>query len=306
MTHRAQATPIQRSAAANATPAKIPVRITHPERIVYTNLGLSKGDVATYYAAVAERMLAELADRPLSLLRCPGGIGESCFFQKHLAQNIGDHVHRLRIRDSAGTNTYFSVSDVAGLLELVQMNAIEFHPWAARTDDVEHCDRIVFDLDPDTAVEWKRVIAAARDIRARLGELGLESFVRTSGGKGLHVVVPLAPAAPWGNARDFSAAFAETMSARSPDAYVARAGEKNRSGRIFIDWMRNGRGATSVASYSLRARAEAGIAMPVAWAQLGRVSGGAMFALPRALKRLPADPWRDIAKVRQALPRSSK
>ncbi len=251
-------------------------------------------------------MLAELAERPLSLLRCPGGIGESCFFQKHLAQNIGDHVHRLRIRDSAGTNTYFSVSDAAGLLELVQMNAIEFHPWGARTSDVEHCDRIVFDLDPDTAVEWKRVIAAARDIRARLGELGLESFVRTSGGKGLHVVVPLAPAAPWSDARDFSAAFAEAMSARSPDAYVARAGEKNRRGRIFIDWMRNGRGATSVASYSLRARAEAGIAMPVAWAQLGRVSGGAMFTLPRALKRLPADPWRDIAKVRQALPRSAK
>jgi len=291
---------------ATPSPAADAPRITHPERIVFAELGVSKADVAAYYSAVAERMLAEVADRPLSLLRCPGGIGESCFFQKHLAQNIGDHVQRLRIRDSAGVNDYFSVSDAAGLLELVQMNAIEFHPWGARSDDVEHCDRIVFDLDPDSAVAWPRVISAARDLRAELRALGLESFVRTSGGKGLHVVVPLAPAAPWDDARKFSAAFAEAMSERHPEAYVARAGEKNRRDRIFIDWMRNGRGATSVASYSLRARPDAGIAMPVSWTQLARITSGSMYALPGALKRLPKDPWHGIEKIKQALPRTRK
>ena len=159
------------------------VRITHPERVVFKKLGLTKGDVAAYYATVAERMLPELANRPLSLLRCPDGVGKECFFQKHITQNVGAHVQRVRIRENSGTGIYFSVSDAAGLLELVQMNALEFHPWGAHADDVEHCDRIVFDLDPDRRLEWKRMIAAARRqsaarenrtriVRAHLGRQG--------------------------------------------------------------------------------------------------------------------------------------
>jgi bifunctional non-homologous end joining protein LigD len=254
---------------------------------------------------VAGQMLPELANRPLSLLRCPDGVGKECFFQKHIMQNIGAHVQRVRIRENLGTGIYFSVGDATGLLELVQMNALEFHPWGAHADDVEHCDRIVFDLDPDPRLDWKRMIAAARDVRAQLEKIGLESFVRTSGGKGLHVVVPLNPGASWDAAREFSGAFARTMSELKRAEYVATAGEKNRRGRIFIDWLRNGRGATSVASYTLRARPEGGIAMPLSWTQLGRVTSGDEFTIARVLKLLPshADPWKKIGGIRQKLPK---
>ena len=293
-----------KKSAPRAAPSTADYHLTHPERVVFAKLGITKGDVARYYAAVAERMLPELANRPLSLLRCPDGVGKECFFQKHIGQNIGKHVERVRIRESSGVGTYFSVNDAAGLLELVQMNALEFHPWGAQVDDVEHCDRMVFDLDPDRSVTWQQIVAAARDVKAQLAKVGLESFVRTSGGKGLHVVVPLEPAAAWDDAREFSGSFARAMSELAPDKYVATAGEKNRRGRIFIDWLRNGRGATSVASYSLRARAEGGIAMPLTWTQLGRSTSGSMYSIAGALKAPVAkrDPWEGIAALKQKLP----
>jgi bifunctional non-homologous end joining protein LigD len=280
------------------------VRITHPERVVFARLGASKADVAAYYRAVAPRMLTEIAGRPLAVLRCPDGAAKACFFQKHLAGNLGKHVHGVAIRDSSGMQQYLYVDDALGLLELVQMNAIEFHPWGARVADPDAADRVVFDLDPHAGVAWPRVVAAARALRRRLEALGLASFVRTTGGKGLHVVVPLDPPAPWPRVREFARAFATQMAQRHADEFVATAGEEKRQGRIFIDWLRNARGATAVASYSWRARADAGVAMPLAWSQLGTLAAANAFTIANAARALARrrDPWQGIDRLVQSLP----
>ena len=303
-------TPVGKSAVRKTTvrktAAKKPatLKVSHAERSVYGEAGISKGDVAAYYSAVAPWILPEIGDRPLSVLRCPNGVGKPCFVQKHIKPGIGDHVYPVTIREDGETREYISVRDEEGLLELVQMNVLEFHPWGAKADDIEHCDRIVFDLDPHPTVEWKRVIAAARDLKDQLESIGLESFVRTSGGKGLHVVVPLDPPSAWDNVRHFTQSVAQAMSALRPKEYVAVAGERNREDRIFIDWLRNGRGATSVGSYSLRARDRAGVAMPLAWSELGRIRSGDQFTFENALQRVKTkpDPWQRIGHVKQSLP----
>ncbi len=286
------------------TKKSTPLKVTHSERTVFGDAGFTKGDVADYYRRVAARMLPEIADRPLSVLRCPNGVGAACFVQKHVKPGMGDHVYPVRVEEDGDVRDYISVRDAEGLIDLVQMNVLEFHPWGARSDDVEHCDRIVFDLDPHPTVEWKRVIAAARDLREQLASIGLMSFVRTSGGKGLHVVVPLRPAADWDVAKQFAKSVAQAMSTLRPAEYVAVAGQKNRTGKIFIDWLRNSRGATSVGSYSVRARAQAGVAMPLAWNQLARLKRGDQFTMSNALTWIAAhdDPWHDIDSIDQTLP----
>ncbi len=179
------------------------VTITHPERVVFPIMRISKSDVADYYRAVAPLIVAEIARRPLSLLRCPDGAGGDCFFQKHKGRHLGAHIKAIALQQKSGTVDYLYVEDIAGLLELVQMNTLELHPWGAQVDDPEHPDRLVLDLDPGEEVAWPGVVAAAREIRARLRAAGLESAVRLSGGKGLHVVVPIVPEASWDQARDF-------------------------------------------------------------------------------------------------------
>jgi len=288
---------------AGAEPAVV---ITHPERVVFAGLGVTKGDVADYYRQVAPWMLAEVRDRPLSVLRCPDGAGGGCFFQKHLGTRLGTHVRGVRLRDSTGQQQYLCIDDAQGLLELVQMNTLEFHPWGAHARTTTRADRIVFDLDPHAGIAWPAVAGAALLVRDHLSSLGLTSFARTSGGKGMHVVVPVNPPAPWPGVRRFARAMAEALAARHPDRFVAVAGEDKRVGRIFIDWLRNSRGATSVASYSLRARADAGVAMPLAWNQLRALPNAHAFTIvnaPAHLRRRRADPWRDIDGIEQALPR---
>ena len=269
-------------------------RSPHPEREVFPGTGISKGDVADYYRAVAPWLLREVAGRPVSIVRCPDGIGKQCFFQKHAGEGWGEHIHGVPIRESKGVRKYVCISDATGLLELVQMNVLELHAWGAKSSDPEHADRLVFDLDPHPTVAWTRVRAAAREVRAELESIGLQSFLRTSGGKGLHVVVPLHPPAPWEQARHFCQAVAQALSTLHPKEFVSVAGEKNREGKIFVDWLRNGRGATSVCSYSLRARQAAGVAMPLAWEELGRVRSGDQFTIKNALARIrkrASDPW---------------
>jgi bifunctional non-homologous end joining protein LigD len=283
------------------------VAITHASRLIYPEAGISKGDVAAYYTAVAPWILPELVNRPLSLLRCPGGTGAECFFQKHHAATLGGSVQAIPLKESgAGVDDYLYIRDLQGLLELVQMNTLEFHPWGARVDRPDSPDRIVFDLDPAPEVAWKAVVAAAREIRARLDEIGLESFVRTSGGKGLHVVVPFRRGPDWPTVKHFCESFAQAMVSLHPLRYIATASKAQRKDRIFIDWLRNARGATSVCSWSLRARAHAPVAMPLRWEELGRVRSGSAYDLPKALKRaagLKADPWEDLAKLQQRLPK---
>ena len=270
-------------------------RVSSPDRIVYPQLRITKQQVFDYYRAVAPRMLPELRNRPLSLVRCPDGVRGQCFFQKHHAATLGPNVRSVPIREKDGSREdYVYVDDLAGLLELVQMNVLEFHPWGARIEDVEHPDRLVFDLDPGEGVDWNAIRAAAREIRARLRDAGLEGFLRLSGGKGLHVVVPIAPEADWTTAKAFCEAFARAMEAQAPQRYVATATKARRKGVIFIDWLRNGRGATSVTNWSLRARPDAGVAVPLAWSELGRTKSGKDYPLERALRRAAgqrSDPW---------------
>ena len=288
-----------------AAPVPNAVTISHPERVVYPRQKIRKGDVADYYRAMAPWILPEIAGRPLSLLRCPQGVGNACFFQKHHGQGLGDAVRAIPLKQKSGTEDYVFVDDVQGLLQLVQMNALELHPWGATVQDPEHPDRLVFDLDPGEGVSWAQIKASARDIRARLQEVGLESFVRLSGGKGLHVVVPLQPKVGWDHAKAFCEAFAQAMAHHAPDRYVATMSKAKRTGVIFIDWLRNARGATSVCSWSLRARDSAGVAVPLRWEELGRVVAADAFPLDKALaraKRLKGDPWEGIATLKQQLP----
>lgn len=281
------------------------VAITHPERVMYPADGITKGQVADYYRRVARWLLPGLVRRPLSLLRCPQGIGGECFFQKHHAGSLGPGVHAIALAQKTGLAEDLYVDGLQGVLSLVQMNTLEFHPWGATIDDTEHPDRLVFDLDPAPEVPWDAVKAAAREIRATLARDGLASWVRTTGGKGLHVVVPVDRSAGWDRAQAFCAGLATALAERRPERYVANMRKQARQGRIFIDWLRNGRGNTSVCNWSLRARAPASVAMPLRWEELGGVASPGQFTLAVALRRaarLRSDPWAGIEAVRQRLP----
>lgn len=280
------------------------VVISSREREVFPGTGITKGEVADYYAAIADWILPWVANRPLSLVRCPQGAGAQCFFQKHHAGTLGEHVRALPIRDKSGSEDYLAIDDAAGLLELVQMNVLEFHPWGARADAPEQPDLLVFDLDPDEGVGWKEIVSAAREVRDRLADAGLDSRVRLSGGKGLHVVVPIERGPGWDEVRAFCSAFAEAMAAHQPLRFVASMSKAKRKDRIFIDWLRNARGATSVCNWSLRARPGAPVAMPLRWDELGKMESAGAYDLRKALRRaasLRADPW-ELGRIRQRLP----
>lgn len=280
-------------------------RLTHPARVVYRDGGYSKQDVFDYYVTVAAWLLPEISGRPLSVVRCPQGADRPCFFQKHHTPGL-DAVGRIALEEESGASAdSLVVDDATGLLELVQFNALEFHPWGALAASPDLADRIVFDLDPGDGVAWRDVVAAARELRLRLREAGLESFVRTTGGKGLHVVLPLNPACPWDQAKAFAQGFAQAMVELDPLRFVASAAKSRRRGRIFIDWLRNGRGATSVASFSLRARPGAPVAMPLRWEELAKLRSGAEWDIrsaPERLRRLRRHPWQGFASLRQQLP----
>jgi len=284
------------------------IAISHPDRIVFAGARLTKQDVADYYREVAPWILPEIAGRPLSLVRCPRGAGAQCFFQKHHADAFGPHVASTPLEEGGGdAASVLHIDDVGGLLELVQMNTLELHPWGARIDRPDRPDRLVFDLDPAPGIDWKVLVHAAREVRQRLARAGLESFVRLSGGKGVHVVAPIRRGPDWDRARTFCAAFAEAMAREQPLRYLATAGKARREGRIFIDWLRNARGATSVASWSLRAREGAPVAMPLRWEELGRTRGSADYDLAKALRRarrLGGHPWGDFTRLDQRLPRA--
>jgi bifunctional non-homologous end joining protein LigD len=272
-----------------AQPAPLPT-LSSPGRVVYPDAGYTKQQVFDYYLAASEQILGDISGRLLSIVRCPDGIGGQHFFQKHAGPGFGESVRRHRIRENDGDEaTYFYVDDVAGLMNLVQMNAVEIHPWGSHVTTLEQPDRLVFDLDPDTTIAWSDIKAAAREVRARLGEVGLDSYPRLSGGKGVHGVVPIQPHADWTRVRDFCEAFASAMAQQNPERYVATMSKAKREGRIFIDWLRNGRGATAIASWSLRARAGAPAAVPLTWEEFARIRRPDRYTLKDAAERpLPA------------------
>ncbi len=258
------------------------VVITHPDRVIFEG-GKTKGDLAAYYRAIAPLMLPFAAGRPVSLVRCPQGRGKQCFFQKHDSGTFGAHVHHVPIKEKdGGTEDYLYLSDAAGILACVQMGTIEFHGWGAKADAVEQPDRMIFDLDPDEGLDFADVKRAAQDIRRQLADLGLVSFAMLSGGKGVHVVVPLTPGHDWETHKDFSKRFAEALSIAEPERFVATMSKARRKGRIFIDWLRNQRGSTAVLPYSARARPGAPVAVPISWDELDGVERPNIYSIADA------------------------
>ncbi len=234
-------------------------------------------------------------NRPLALVRCPDGVGGQCFFQKHAWRGKAKEI--LEAHDPSGDEPIIAIDGLHGLLGLVQGGVLEIHPWGSRLDDLERPDLINMDLDPGPGVPWTEVVTAASEVRERLGQAGLESFVKTSGGKGLHVVAPLVPKAQWDEVKPFTKLIADAMAADSPDRYVATISKSKRGGKILVDYLRNGRGSTAVAPYSTRARPGAAISMPLAWGELGAAIGPDYFTVqnaPSRLANLDADPWGDF------------
>lgn len=287
----------------------VDITITHPDRVVYPDDGITKQDVADYYASVMAWFLPGVEGRPTSVIRCPEGTAQACFFQKHMIPGL-KHVGSAKLKEESGAQaTYIYPRDASSVIELVQFGVLEFHPWGSTIQQPDKADRVVFDLDPGADVAWDRVVAAARLVHRLLSQLGLESFLRTTGGKGLHVVVPLHPGCPWPQVKGFAQAFADTLAQAHPLEFIATASKARRNGLIYVDYLRNSRGATSVASYSLRARPGAPVAIPLRWSELGTLKSGHDFDIhsaPKRLARLRADPWVGIGKLRQDLDDVSK
>ncbi|MBO9788886.1 DNA ligase D [Xanthomonas phaseoli] len=297
--------PARKSAVATPSSAALPT-LSSPTKLIYPDIRATKRDVWDYYQAVMDHLLPQIVGRPLSIIRCPSGAEKPCFFQKHHTAGL-ERVSSVKLTEETGTNAYYLVvEDAPGLLELVQFNALEFHPWGSHADRPDVADRVVFDLDPGPDVPFAEVKRAANDIRKLLAQLELESFLRVSGGKGLHVVVPLNPGCDWEVTKRFAKGFADALAQAEPQRFIATATKRLRNKRIFVDYLRNGRGATAVASYSLRGRPGAPVALPLAWSDLSKLQRADAFTLrdvPEKLRRRRKDPWADMDRIRQNLAR---
>jgi bifunctional non-homologous end joining protein LigD len=280
------------------------VELSHPDKLLFPKDGFTKADLAEYYATVAAFMLPHLADRPITMVRCPGGIGKRCFFQKHPSEGMLESAERIAIAEETGTRDYLIVRDPRDLVELVQFDTVEIHGWGATRRDLERPDRVIFDLDPGPGVEWSVVVDTAITTRGLLAVLDLESFVQTTGGKGLHVLAPIRPHYTWPTIKSFARSIAEQIAVTAPDRYTTTAAKAARKGRIFIDYLRNARGATAVAPYSVRARAGVPVATPLDWDELPSLTGGSQFTAMNMRDRLSGlreDPWVAVSTTSQGL-----
>ncbi|MGH7232711.1 MAG: DNA ligase D, partial [Nitrospiraceae bacterium] len=301
---RAHATKRQAGRATDEYAEIAGIRLTHAARVIYPQQGLTKRDLAMYYERIAGWILPHVAGRPLTVVRCPEGQGKECFYQKHANETMLPAVKAAQIREEGGKPVpYLMVDDLPGLIALVQMGVLEMHVWGARADRVENPDRMVFDLDPDEDLPWPLVVEAANLIRDRLTKLGLASWVKTTGGKGLHVVVPLSGKQSWDEVKGFAHALADTLVKEAPDRYTSKMSKAGRAGKIFIDYLRNGRGATAVAAYSTRARAGATVSVPLDWKELAKrdINRFAVATVLRRLATLKADPWKEFWTTRQSI-----
>jgi bifunctional non-homologous end joining protein LigD len=279
------------------------VRLTHPDRIYWDDAGVTKQGLADYYVGVWDWISPHVAGRPLALVRCPEGATAACFFQKHARAGVDSE--RLRLVKEPDGDHVITIEDLDGLISLVQAGVLEIHIRGTTADRLETCERLVFDLDPGPGVTWADIVAAARDVRQRLADLDLVSFLKTTGGKGLHVVVPCKPT-PWDDAKAFARGIAEAMTADDPARYTASVRKNTRHGRIFVDYLRNSREATAVAPYSTRARPGAPVSTPISWEELGAQTSADRYTvlnLHQRLARLRRDPWADIGKTKQPLPK---
>ncbi|HEX4007566.1 MAG TPA: DNA ligase D [Acidobacteriaceae bacterium] len=297
--------------AAHADPADVEgVRLTHPDKILDEESRLTKQQLAEYYAAVADHILPHIAGRPLSIVRCPEGTTQPCFFQKHTGFGVPAGIDSVSVSAKNGgkPEQYLTISKAEGLIALAQMGVLEIHPWGSRNDSLETPDRLIIDLDPDPALPWSQLVASAIEVRGLMKNLGLESFVKSTGGKGLHVVAPIQPDHEWPAIKTFAHNFVLMMEHAHPRLYLTKMTKSARSGKIFLDYLRNERGATAVAPFSPRARAGARVAMPLTWAGLQRTGPShfdpKQFAVTNFSEwksRLKRDPWQDMNSVKQRL-----
>jgi bifunctional non-homologous end joining protein LigD len=279
--------------------------MTHPDKVIDRESGLTKQQLVAYYAEAGSHILPHIADRPLSIVRCPSGTAAKCFFQKHVKPGLPKGISSVEIvdRKSGKPEPYIMLSDAAVIPELGQLNVLELHPWGAPASDFEHPDRIIFDLDPDASIDWKTLAATAAEVRARFKKLGLESFLKSTGGKGLHVVAPIQCEHDWPTVKEFAHQFVLAMEAENPSLYITKMTKAARTGRIYLDYLRNERGATAVAPYSPRSRSGVPVSVPMSWSELKTE------APPRCLvanfdewrKRLAHDPWAEMPKTKQRL-----
>jgi bifunctional non-homologous end joining protein LigD len=278
------------------------ILLTHPDKVIYAKEALTKNDLAQYYQKISEFMLPHLQERPLSILRCPSGTSQGCFFQKNYKEGNSDSIHCIRVKEKTKTACYIAVDSEDSLRGLVQMGSIEIHPWNSRQTDLEKPDQMVLDFDPGPGVAWQKVIDASFELKSLLDDLKLKSFVKLTGGKGIHVHVPLEPMQTWEQVRGFAKFLADQMEKQHPSHYVTEMSKKLRPKKIFIDYLRNSHGATAVAPYSLRAKETSAVAMPLTWQELKKMPSSAAFTLDLALKKIAqrkTDPWAEYFDIRQ-------
>ena len=287
-------------------PATSTVVITSRDRVIYPEANITKGHLADHYAAVAEIMLPWIGSRPISLVRCPQGRAKQCFFQKHDAGSFGETVHHIGIVEKDGhEEPYLYIDDADGLMTCVQMGTIEFHGWGARIEDVEKADRLIFDLDPDEGLDFEAVREAAFQFRDILKSMGLETFPMVTGGKGVHVIAPLTPKAEWPQVKDFAYRLAQAVAQNDPKHFTAALAKSRRKGRIFVDYLRNQRGATAVMPYSARTRAGASVAAPISWGEMKTIDSPAHFHIgdaPELVRRTSSKTLAGWGRAEQVLP----
>ena len=280
------------------------VKLTHADRVLYPEQGITKRELALYFEHIADWILPHVAGRPLTLVRCPEGHNKQCFYQRHVTDSASEWIRPVPIREKGKLVNYVAVDNLQGLIALVQMGVLELHTWGSTTDRMDGPDRLIFDLDPDLEISWEPLKQAAQSLRGYLSELGLSSFVKTTGGKGLHVVVPLVPKIDWDTAKEFSRQVAQQMVRRAPDRYTATMSKAKRRGKIYIDYLRNAKTATAIAAYSTRARAGAPVSVPLRWEELGADIRGNHFNVrntPERLSQIGKDPWHDYETARRAI-----
>ena len=283
---------------------EVSLRITHPDRVVWPSLGITKLDLVKYYEGVGEWILPHVKDRPLTLVRCPDGAEKECFYQRHLLMGASPG-HLLTVkREKKGRSAYIYTNTLHGILSAVQNGAVEFHTWGATVPDIGLPDRITMDLDPGPGITWEQLVEATQLVKVLLDQLKLRSFLKTTGGKGLHVVAPIEPKLPWDDVKEFTRLIAVMLTRARPDLFLAKISKAAREGKIFVDYLRNSETASAVSAYSSRARPDAGVSTPVSWDELGDEDLRPLHTIqtvPARLKKLRKDPWADYWTIRQSI-----